>query len=94
MDQRNDVNHDVVPIKSAAEQLGISVYQIDRFKDFDVSSVRQDINLIVAVSFGLLIPAKAIQGASYGGINVHPSLLPEYELVSHFVGKNGFTNTP
>jgi methionyl-tRNA formyltransferase len=86
MNQFDDANHDTVPIKSAAEQLGISVYQTDRFKDFDVSSVRQDINLIVAVSFGLLIPAKVIQGANYGGINVHPSLLPEYELGCHYIG--------
>ncbi|KAI4107733.1 MAG: hypothetical protein L6R37_001418 [Teloschistes peruensis] len=35
-------------------------------------------NLIVAVSFGLLIPSRIVLHAKYGGLNVHPSLLPEY----------------
>lgn len=37
----------------------------------------EPINLIIAVSFGLLVPPRIINGAEYGGINVHPSLLPE-----------------
>ena len=37
----------------------------------------RDINLIIAVSFGLLIPARLIEAVKYGGLNVHPSLLPE-----------------
>ena len=35
--------------------------------------------MVAAVSFGLLIPARIISGAKYGGVNVHPSLLPQYE---------------
>ena len=35
--------------------------------------------MVAAVSFGLLIPARIINGAKYGGVNVHPSLLPKYE---------------
>lgn len=35
------------------------------------------INLIVAVSFGLLVPARILEAAQFGGINVHPSLLPD-----------------
>lgn len=42
----------------------------------------EPINLIVAVSFGLLIPARIINGAKYGGLNVHPSLLPKYERIN------------
>ena len=34
-------------------------------------------NLIIAVSFGLLIPRRLIEAAKYGGLNVHPSMLPE-----------------
>ena len=33
--------------------------------------------MVIAVSFGLLIPARLIEGASYGGLNVHPSMLPD-----------------
>ncbi|KAH2919515.1 hypothetical protein KXW73_002609 [Aspergillus fumigatus] len=36
------------------------------------------INLIVAVSFGLFVPPRILNAAKYGGLNVHPSLLPEY----------------
>ena len=36
------------------------------------------INLIVAVSFGLFVPQRILEGAKYGGLNVHPSILPEY----------------
>jgi methionyl-tRNA formyltransferase len=32
---------------------------------------------VVAVSFGLLVPARILNGAKYGGLNVHPSLLPD-----------------
>lgn len=35
------------------------------------------INLIIAVSFGLFIPASVLRQCRYGGLNVHPSLLPE-----------------
>ena len=38
------------------------------------------INLIVAVSFGLFVPPRLLNEAHYGGLNVHPSLLPEYVL--------------
>lgn len=37
-----------------------------------------NINLIVAVSFGLFVPPRLLRAAKYGGINLHPSLLPEY----------------
>lgn len=37
------------------------------------------INLIVAVSFGLFVPPRILGAAKYGGLNVHPSMLPEYE---------------
>lgn len=41
------------------------------------SAARVRVNLIVAVSFGLLIPPSVINASTFGGLNVHPSLLPE-----------------
>ncbi|CCC68766.1 hypothetical protein NCAS_0B06820 [Naumovozyma castellii] len=38
----------------------------------------QDINMIIAVSFGHLIPASLINSSKYA-LNVHPSLLPRYK---------------
>ena len=46
------------------------------------------INLIVAVSFGLFVPRRILEGAKYGGLNVHPSILPEY--VSYMYNVHGF----
>jgi len=51
--------------------------QLHQLENFDELSKPLDFNLIVAVSFGLLIPEKVIKSAKYGGLNVHPSLLPE-----------------
>jgi methionyl-tRNA formyltransferase len=31
----------------------------------------------VTVSFGLLVPARILKSATYGGLNIHPSLLPD-----------------
>lgn len=35
------------------------------------------INLIIAVSFGLFVPPRLLGAAKYGGLNLHPSLLPD-----------------
>jgi methionyl-tRNA formyltransferase len=37
----------------------------------------EPINLIIAVSFGLFVPPRLLRAAQYGGLNIHPSLLPE-----------------
>lgn len=34
--------------------------------------------MIIAVSFGLFIPRRILESTEYGGVNIHPSLLPEY----------------
>ncbi|KAL8975289.1 MAG: hypothetical protein Q9197_000501 [Variospora fuerteventurae] len=36
------------------------------------------INLVIAVSFGLLVSPRILKLAKYGGLNVHPSILPEF----------------
>jgi methionyl-tRNA formyltransferase len=35
------------------------------------------IDVVIAVSFGLLVPPRILNYAQYGGLNVHPSLLPD-----------------
>lgn len=66
-----------VPIVKSAQQLGLPVHKIDTFKGWDIPA-SSNINLVIAVSFGLLIPARIINDAKYGGLNVHPSLLPDF----------------
>lgn len=47
---------------------------------------QRNFNLVIAVSYGKLIPAKFLEALKYGGLNVHPSLLPKYSGASplHF----------
>lgn len=63
-----------VPIKSTAESLGLPLHQIDTFTGWTPPSAY---DLVVAVSFGLRVPKRILEGAAHGGLNVHPSLLPD-----------------
>ncbi len=63
------------PIKSLATGLGLPVHERDTFTGWDMPEAT---NLIVAVSFGLFVPPRLLHAAKYGGLNVHPSLLPSY----------------
>ena len=69
-----------MPIYHAAKELQLPLHQIDTFRGWSppLTSNGNLINLIVAVSFGLLVPPRLLNGAKYGGLNVHPSLLPQY----------------
>ncbi|KAI1004815.1 hypothetical protein K3495_g3401 [Podosphaera aphanis] len=65
------------PIKAAAHELGLRVHERDSFSGWDLPQPENEkINLIIAVSFGLFIPSRILQSVEYGGLNVHPSLLP------------------
>ncbi|KAJ9665138.1 Methionyl-tRNA formyltransferase [Coniosporium apollinis] len=67
-----------VPIKRAAEELQLPVHEIDTFTGWKPPTPQNEaINLVIAVSFGLLVPPRILSGAKYGGLNVHPSLLPD-----------------
>jgi methionyl-tRNA formyltransferase len=60
------------PTKQVAETLGIPVRQPERLgDDFD-----PDVETIVAVAYGQLIPHGALERARW--LNVHPSLLPRW----------------
>ncbi|KAH0565311.1 hypothetical protein GP486_001293 [Trichoglossum hirsutum] len=67
-----------VPIKAVAKDLAIPVHEIDTFTGWS-PPLRDSaaINLIIAVSFGLFVPSRLLNAAEYGGLNVHPSLLPD-----------------
>ncbi|UKZ92094.1 uncharacterized protein TrAFT101_007063 [Trichoderma asperellum] len=62
-----------VPCKSVAEHLGLRIHQRETFRGW---SIPEGTNLIVVVSFGLFVPPRILKSAKYGGLNVHPSLLP------------------
>ncbi|KAI6781683.1 Methionyl-tRNA formyltransferase-like protein [Emericellopsis cladophorae] len=63
-----------LPCEKAAASLGLQCHQIPTFTGWQMPA---DINLIIAVSFGLFVPPRLLRQAKYGGLNVHPSFLPD-----------------
>lgn len=72
------------PVKQAAEELGIEVYQpVSLKKGEDAEKSLEIINkiapdLIVVVAFGQILPKTVLDAPKFGCINVHASLLPKY----------------
>ncbi|PHH49189.1 Methionyl-tRNA formyltransferase [Ceratocystis fimbriata CBS 114723] len=64
-----------VPLQTLAEKLALPIHERDTNTGWTPPF---DYNLIVAVSFGLLIPPRLIRAAKYGGLNLHPSMLPDF----------------
>ncbi|KAH6899861.1 formyl transferase [Thelonectria olida] len=63
-----------VPCKQLAEDLDLRIHQRDTFREWELP---EGTNLVVAVSFGLFVPPRILKSAKYGGLNLHPSLLPD-----------------
>ena len=68
------------PVKDAALRLNIPVYQPPKVKDAAFVAMLQELQpeLIVVVAFGQILSPALLAIPSYGCINVHASLLPEY----------------
>ncbi|MFC7442380.1 methionyl-tRNA formyltransferase [Laceyella putida] len=68
------------PVKVAAQQFGIPVYQPEKLRDpaalEEVLSLEPD--LIVTAAYGQILPERILQAPRHGCINVHASLLPKY----------------
>ncbi|KAI0853172.1 Formyltransferase [Daldinia vernicosa] len=62
------------PIRDLAKTLGLPIHKRDTFTGWNMPS---HTNLIIAVSFGLFVPPRLLHAAQYGGLNIHPSLLPD-----------------
>ncbi|KAF2665414.1 Formyltransferase [Microthyrium microscopicum] len=65
------------PVGLFAKTANLPLYELNHFDHFNISNLSGVPNIIIAVSFGLLIPGEIIETAKYGGLNVHPSLLPD-----------------
>lgn len=66
-------------VKQAAIDLQLPVIEIESFKSQDAESLRElTPDLVVVVSFGLIIPKWFLDIPVLGAINVHPSALPKY----------------
>ncbi|KAK1760614.1 Methionyl-tRNA formyltransferase [Echria macrotheca] len=67
-----------LPLHSLAKDLNLPIHLRDTFRQWNMP--QQDgepINLIIAVSFGLFVPRRLLDATKYGGLNIHPSLLPD-----------------
>lgn len=67
-------------VKEVAISLGIEVFQPISIKNEQVISYIKSLNIdiIVVIAFGKLLPKEIINIPKYGCINVHASLLPKY----------------
>ena len=68
------------PVKVAALEAGIPVYQPTTLRDESFAELLREINpdVIVVVAYGKILPQNVLDHPKYGCINVHGSLLPEY----------------
>ena len=72
------------PVKAAAEEYGIPVYQplsLRKGEDAEESMrILRDIapDLIVVTAYGQILPKEILELPKYGCINIHASLLPKY----------------
>ena len=68
------------PVKVAAIEAGIPVYQPTTLRDEAFAGLLEEINpdVIVVVAYGKILPQNVLDYPKYGCINVHGSLLPQY----------------
>ncbi len=68
------------PVKEAALEYGIPVYQPRRVREPEVFEILKDLapEVIVVVAFGQIIPQSILDLPPYGCLKVHASLLPKY----------------
>ena len=89
------------PVKAAAEEYGIPVYQplsLRKGEDAEESlRILHDIapDLIVVTAYGQILPKEVLELPRYGCINIHASLLPRYRGAApiNWVILNGETET-
>jgi methionyl-tRNA formyltransferase len=66
-------------VKRAGLDLGLPVIELESFKDEGAQALKDFAReLVVVVSFGLMIPKWFLDIPVVGAINVHPSALPKY----------------
>lgn len=68
------------PVKAAALEHGLTVYQPEKIKDPEFISVLSGIkaDVFVVVAYGQILPQEVLDMPRYGCVNVHGSLLPKY----------------
>lgn len=72
------------PVKVAALNAGLSVYQPRTLRDGEALRILREIapDVIIVAAYGRILPADILHLPKYGCINVHASLLPAYRGAS------------
>ena len=70
----------VTPVKEAAKQFGLNIYQPLNIKDKNVEDYLKKISadLFVVIAYGQILPQKIIDIPKLFSLNLHGSLLPKY----------------
>jgi methionyl-tRNA formyltransferase len=68
------------PVKVAAQELGLEVYQPERIREPEAVAKLRGLSpdLLVVVAYGQIIPPSVLSIPKFGAVNVHASLLPRY----------------
>jgi len=67
------------PVKILAEENNLSIFQPKKLDEAFLDlllPLKPD--LLVVVAFGQIVPGRVLSAATWGGINIHASLLPKY----------------
>ena len=86
-----------LPVKIAAQKLGIEVYQHENLRDGQALDIIKEIEpeIIIVVAYGKILPRDILDYPKYGCVNLHVSLLPNYRgaaPIQHAI-LNGETKT-
>jgi len=74
------------PVKIIAEKYGIKYLQTKKVQEFKSEIEKLNPDLIVSAAFGQIFPKEILDMPKFGGLNVHPSLLPKYRGSSPIQG--------
>ena len=68
------------PVKVAAEELGLAVYQPERIREPEAVERLRAVapDFLVVVAYGQILPSSVLEIPRLGAINVHASLLPRH----------------
>ena len=68
------------PVKVAATELGIPVYQPTKLRDGTAAALVRELapDVVTVVAYGRILPKEILEAAPHGCVNIHVSLLPRY----------------
>lgn len=66
------------PVKKLAQKYGLKIRQPVSCVDIDTDNILEQIDVMVVVAFGMILPADILCRPRLGCINVHMSLLPRW----------------